>query len=802
MMDSPFGSNSFFAAPCDGACEHDDEFSYESIDFIKLAKDLDGSKFGSFSNDQRFDYEEYKSLKYMWFKSDDGADVKFYLNTEVVYTDSNGKQVSIPASSEMNKVKCCINPFPYPRITINPSRRTYGVSYHYKDVQVFERPVLSTGDNPNDFAIDDKYVAIKLRFVRAEHLFYFLDVTNRGNAKPKFAQIIFNKFQDAFSRASESPSDLNILYRDAPDFVLQMRGEAPGGKEALWNDLVKLLDYDDSGFWSFVKDSSNAVINLIKGFKDTRFLYDKFYADPALVKRIYYNMDESSEINGSMVPNSTAFSSLLTAICYDNYDRLSLTSEDFIIGPGYKLDSNILQRNDKYDDKIFLQQFLVSTRVVTRESHNALLDLSFESQDEETFLVEDGRGLYYHPLQMVTLVDEVSGVTRLVPALFIKDIADQAEWAEVMKMVRLGTNILVAALSLATLLSGPGAFLFALSAIDLSLAATDIVVAAVEEDLMKTEDGREFLRIWNQVYLIGGIATASPLLVKGVFTVSARLLRTPIAETTKNFVRSVLMSVILRIEIANFNKATVTILDYAQVSKLFRSSHIKILQELEEAGLVFVKDTLSVGNAVQDRLTLLHRGEVLVTGTVDEVKQVISRVFKPKGARMIELLDRLLEIRTISDDVLKHADEGDFALPGNPKVSTQPGKMTGGGHGQSNIDKLNSLSREFEIVYRYRNGVRIGHIKQISDKNKKSGVGQSWFPESWDAEKIRRAGEYVLARNFKRFIESHEGVRVYDNFEGVRVGIVKTDGRVGSVFPDNAMQPFPGSNVLQIYKRK
>ncbi|WP_205728617.1 hypothetical protein [Flavobacterium sp. J27] len=78
---------------------------------------------------------------------------------------------------------------------------------------------------------------------------------------------------------------------------------------------------------------------------------------------------------------------------------------------------------------------------------------------------------------------------------------------------------------------------------------------------------------------------------------------------------------------------------------------------------------------------------------------------------MIEVLEKMFKPKQIPDEVIKHADIGDFELPENPKRSILPGKMKGGGHGQANIDYLEQIGRKYKIEHTYKNGVRIGAVE-------------------------------------------------------------------------------------------
>ena len=108
--------------------------------------------------------------------------------------------------------------------------------------------------------------------------------------------------------------------------------------------------------------------------------------------------------------------------------------------------------------------------------------------------------------------------------------------------------------------------------------------------------------------------------------------------------------------------------------------------------------------------------------------------------------------------------------------------MKGGGHGQRNIEFLKEKGIEFNMVKEYSNGVRIGNIPSHKSKLKRTGTGQSWFPEPWSKNDISNAGKYVI-RLFDN-INVSDGVAVFGNYQGVRVGVIKTNGKVGTIFPD------------------
>jgi hypothetical protein len=143
---------------------------------------------------------------------------------------------------------------------------------------------------------------------------------------------------------------------------------------------------------------------------------------------------------------------------------------------------------------------------------------------------------------------------------------------------------------------------------------------------------------------------------------------------------------------------------------------------------------------------------------------------------------------SLPNDVIQHSNVGDFPAPGNPKKSSTPSTMSGGGHGQDNILYLDQIKMKYNIVHKFSNGVRLGNIPKHKNPLKRIGTGQSWFPEKWTATDIKNAGEYVV-NNTPNFDTIPDGKPVYGVYKGVRVGVIKTGGKPATVFPDGTRQP-------------
>ena len=145
--------------------------------------------------------------------------------------------------------------------------------------------------------------------------------------------------------------------------------------------------------------------------------------------------------------------------------------------------------------------------------------------------------------------------------------------------------------------------------------------------------------------------------------------------------------------------------------------------------------------------------------------------------------------RTVSDFAVVHSLEGRFVkkqVTVNGKVQFNP-RLAAGGHGQAGMNLLDKYGIEYHVVKVYPNGVRVGYVPGHKDKRKHSGIGQSWFPAGWSEKDIKRAGSHVAGLKGNRHIP--DGVIVYGTYKGVRVGIIRTNGKISTVFPDSNQTP-------------
>lgn len=131
----------------------------------------------------------------------------------------------------------------------------------------------------------------------------------------------------------------------------------------------------------------------------------------------------------------------------------------------------------------------------------------------------------------------------------------------------------------------------------------------------------------------------------------------------------------------------------------------------------------------------------------------------------------------IESSAIEHSSKGSFTY--DPKTN-RISKMKSGGHGQENIDFLTKNKINYNIVYEYKNGVRIGNVPKHKEKYKRNGTGQSWFPKNWGRKEISDAGKYVARYKAKK----PDGKQATAKYKGVIVGIIRTNGKVATIYPD------------------
>ena len=101
---------------------------------------------------------------------------------------------------------------------------------------------------------------------------------------------------------------------------------------------------------------------------------------------------------------------------------------------------------------------------------------------------------------------------------------------------------------------------------------------------------------------------------------------------------------------------------------------------------------------------------------------------------------------------------------------------------QHGTDLLKKHGITYHVEKTYSNGVRVGNIPGHKDPRKRTGTGQAWFPKSWSEKDIKHAGEHVAGLRKNRRVA--DGKPIFGVYKGVRVGVIRTKGKIATIFPD------------------
>ena len=130
----------------------------------------------------------------------------------------------------------------------------------------------------------------------------------------------------------------------------------------------------------------------------------------------------------------------------------------------------------------------------------------------------------------------------------------------------------------------------------------------------------------------------------------------------------------------------------------------------------------------------------------------------------------------ISNRAIEHSSRGTFT---SGDKNHKP-RLLSGGHGEENLQTLKQYGWDYNIVAKCPNGVRLGNIPSHKEKQKRSGAWQVWFPKNWTRKTIRKAGEKTINSIPYKL---PDGYHMYGTYKKVKVGVIRTKGKVATIYP-------------------
>ncbi|MDR6969180.1 hypothetical protein J2X31_003207 [Flavobacterium arsenatis] len=731
--------------------EHVNDFYTEKMDIDALIKDIKTNKeFSYFFYHQKYTLSTHNNSLGIspTTLAPVSAGSTYYQSNPFTYKNpiTNTDQVAHLKVS-LNKRACHIslaNPGFLFYVSAKSENIFYEIKYIYNDA-LDKKNYSVTPDIEADYTIESKYVAINIATGSANDMLAIAkELGNYDFIKEQIKNTFITKIN-----ATKEPSELKFLYENLPDVLTREIGADL--EYALLFDHFKILtNYDNVGYFSGWKDSSNALIKNLQCLTVyNRILLLDLLQSPKLVKQVYINLDGESEIEGMLIKNRTIYTTILSSICLINgFQDLKFTGKTFKYGKEYKLDSNVNWLNDDGNDVIFLKQQIVKTQTVKKTIATGIPSGSSNQDYEgtESHIEDVDAGAYYSPLDIVAFIDysQENSQTEYVPAIFLKSISDEEEWIYINRMIRIGIDVAAVILGLATLGSSSG-FWAIIAGVDIALAGLDAIIQANYDEIKSASpEGEKFLQAYEKFILAAGVATSIPLLASApsVLAGLAKLTSKTVAGS-RNFVRAAITRAILEINIANFTKNTVKEIIYGEEALKLSGVHFNTagITRLQEQGVLFIKGIDFDGKVAG--YAAIYKGEVIAQGTAKQVRDELKDLWSRRGSKLIDALKSSTRKAVFKRWGNKFENkfhlhfDGEFTIGKlSNRDATQVLKGTGG-HNHSvigeNIRVRKYLTQPVDghpfdalIEVRYKNG-------QWIEKQAKS----SMFPINWNIQRVK-----------------------------------------------------------------
>lgn len=604
----------------------------EDIDYDSLADFIFASQRDS---SLVFDWKKFAKKpdkKWVKVKTSDGLQDRLMTLHNTIpfkYVNDDKIEVTTTITGKINRRIDYLENYWLYHININPKDKKFELSLKilYDNTKQFLVDATDTIEE-NDYRIDEKYVAVILKATNIIDYIYLVKDTVGKEHIAYLKDFIVDKYCKKIKEEKDA-SNLVFLYENAPDFVLKQLFVYMDD-DALFKHLDYLSNYDDKGLLHWFNDSGGAIINCLKSFWDSSVLFNKFSNDLAFVKRIFYNLDGASNFNGTVMSNRLIFASLLNAIALLN-SKDKATKDKFYSNGNYKIGSNAVfeDKTEKEQNKFYLNQQKINFLVIAFPTGTVNV-ITYDTN------VNDGA--YYDPFDFVLFVEykDDKEVYNPVIALLAKAIAQEKEVKEIQFFTRIGLDVLAIIVGLATL--GTGAAV-GIALLEVGLGIADIFVAVNEDELSKTEEGKAFLEAYNAI-LLTTAAFAAPEALQSVFNGGSSLIRTAMSLGKINYanaIKTCLLKVLLEVEIANFTKSSIKIVE---PTELFYGLEYRIMaQRMTENGVLFVSGKKE--GELLEYYAVIYKGEVIEEFTTGTKNRFANRYWRFNNPELVELLEEL-----------------------------------------------------------------------------------------------------------------------------------------------------------------
>ncbi|MBO6185308.1 MAG: hypothetical protein J6O88_11585 [Chryseobacterium sp.] len=458
------------------------------------------------------------------------------------------------------------------------------------------------------------------------------------------SKFFIKEFTDFLKDTKNTADDLYKVYADLPkSFIVHIHLTT----EKIVEHLKILTDVDNTGWFSWTRDTSSLLITVLAMFRDYDKVVDYLNENPKFVNEIYDNLNGHSEILGQPISNRILFASTLNLFTQQDQDAKTKVTNVLTNNGNYFIESNILELNDTlntikgivsfdwdfdYKDAIFLQQKRTVTTIIEQQETDEFGKGGTTREETRTENEDIDPGYFYNPMSPVIYLDK-EGNSHLVTALFVKAIADEKEWAEVMHHIRIGGDIFALIIGVMTL--GTTSGFSALAIADLTLASVDL--ALMNEDVQKWlsdqgSAGKWFVENWNLIYAFVGAGIMSVVVMEGILIHGPALLDNirSIKNTPSNY----------RSFITQLDELVKEVSKYE--SKLIRERNIEeVIVTAKQNSSGLIKKILKTIFSESTETFLRGAAENLVEKGFSIIKKGEDYIVSYKGVEILKGKDRL-----------------------------------------------------------------------------------------------------------------------------------------------------------------
>ena len=529
------------------------------------------------------------------------------VNIPFIYKNQYKQEIQASIKCGINKKFDYIKDIPFASLLINQKEKNIeaNLTYFYEKTEMYRKEIASTSSE-TDFEIDDQYKGVKLISNKIVDLYYLLvEIQWKENAEWYKTRI--NKTYVPLLENCKNADELIWLYENAADFTL-----AALKSETLWKHICQFYNYDTLGAFSFLKDASSQLMRALFAFNSIEkivFLMKKLNENQEFVSQLYEALDDEITFMGKQTPCKVAFISVLSSFSTLSKECFNFTNEFFVIGKEKRVVLEKIEFPKNQSDK---GKYKIEQKIKTG---TGLTSAGGVSVPYDIYEIVNEAKLF--PLDMVTVLQDETQSLLSVPALFLAHEQHQKNMEGLAMTIRLGVDMLAIALAvetlgtslLATEATVGGTFFATLGAIDGAIALGDIGV-----QLNKDKFSKEFLEKWEKIYFIGGIATASPLVVASLYKLGGRILASSAKAEIKNFVQSCMIKLLMEREISNFSKNTLKVLktntEIVEATKgALTEAKTKVLNQY---GMLLIEGEFKTGKTITKEAALVYKGEIIL----------------------------------------------------------------------------------------------------------------------------------------------------------------------------------------------